>query len=238
MVARNPVRLRWAAALAALAGGLGGPFFVYWPATFNLASSGEAPLLAGDAATAAQVGLALVVGAVVAGVATLLIGKNGHEALAGVVGVVASVVALGFVAEAAAPLAQDWVNWFAARPGWGALVGGAIAGGLAGSACGAMLAARPAPTAGERPTAFSAVVGSVGGLLAGAGGGQIGLDFALMTTVCPNGYYSNPMVPAGECPVGIGVTGLLVGAWAGAIAGAALGGLVFTFLRRPQVEGP
>jgi len=231
-VARNPVRLRWAAALAALVGAVGGPFFGYWPTVFGLASTGPTPLLAGDAAAAVFLLLAPIVGAVTAGLATVVIGKNGHEALSGFLGILASLVAVGAVQEAAAPLAQDWVSRFAANPSWAAVYGGAIAGGLAGFGLAGLLAVgrlgvRPEPRGGV----FAAVLGSVGGLLAGLGGGSVGYSFAVMASACPNGSFSNPSLPTGQCPVGIALTSFLLGSWVGAGTGAILGLAAFALLR-------
>ncbi len=233
-MAGDPQRLRWACALAALVGGVGGPFLVYWPASLGLASNGPDPLLGDAGATAVQVAFGPVVGLLTAGLATYGIGRNGHERAAAILGVAASVVALGLVGLFAEPLAEAWVRSFAADPGSAAMLTGGLAGGIAGALLGAGLATSSRVPDPPRGPYFVALLGSLVGLLVGLTAGQLGLDLAVMASVCPNGYFQNPVVPSGECSVGFSVLGLLLGAWTGAAAGAAVGGLSYLAVRRAR----
>lgn len=222
-VGRNLVRLRWAAGTAALVGAAGGSVLAVSLRSLGLTPTGAAPLLAGDAAAFVDAVLGAAVGAFVAALVTLVVGWNGGETAAGVIGALAGLVGAAVVAEAGPSIAQVWTDAFSSNPLAAGLVGGALAGALAGAAVGSIL--RPlAPAQGPepQPRKLAALMGSVAGLLSGLGGGSLGSSLAQSVRVCPNGYYGNPPVPPGQCSVGISPSAVLVGGWAGAVVGALL----------------
>jgi MFS family permease len=221
----RPTRVHWAVALAALVGGIAGSFVAPSMDSLGVSTEGSLPLLAGGAAIYAASLIGALLGATVGAVTAFAIGRKRRQGVAAIAGSVAGIaigVAVGYFSEG---LAQAWVNAFSGNPLEGALVGGAIAGGFAGVAAAAILRVfRNLGTLVGREGSFTALSGSVLGLLAGMGGASIGATLAQSVSECPNGYYVNPYTPS-SCVPGILQGSLLFGLWAGAITGA-VGALV------------
>jgi len=216
----RPARVHWAVALAALVGGVTGSFIASSMDSLGISTEGSLPLLGGGAAiyTASLVGALL--GATVGSVIAFTIARNGSHRIAAISGSVAGTVSGAVVGYFSEGLAQAWINAFSGNPLEGALVGGAIAGGFAGTAGAASLRTfRSLGARTGRERGFTALLGGLLGLLGGIGGASIGASLAQSVLACPNGYSANPYTPSG-CASGILQGSLLLGLWAGAITGA------------------
>jgi hypothetical protein len=221
----GPARVHWAVALAALVGGIAGSFVAPSMDSLGISTEGSLPLLGGVAAIYAASLAGALLGTTTGAATAFAIGRKHHERIAAIAGSVVGIavgVVAGYYSEG---LAQGWVNAFSGTPTEGALVGGAIAGGMAGVAAAATLRVFRNLGGGTRHEgSFAPLLGSVLGLFAGMGGASIGATLAQSVVVCPSGYSANPDV-LGGCAPGILQGSLLVGLWAGAITGA-IGALV------------
>jgi len=207
----------WAVALAALVGTAAGSFLAASIAS-ALVTAGW--VLGGSAAIYVASALGAVVGAGVAALVAFSLARFGWfriGALAGALLGIAVGGAMGYVAES---FAQSWIAAFSGNPPVAALVGGGLAGSLVGVAVAAALRIlRRSGMPVKRAVQFAGLVGSLAGAFAGVGGASIGIALAEATTLCPNGYYSNPGFAAG-CAVGVASGALLLGLWVGALMGA------------------
>lgn len=188
--------------------------------------------MAGLAAIYVASAAGALLGTTVGAVTAFVIGRRRHQRVAAIAGSVAG-IAIGVVAGYYSDnLAVSWINVFSGNPLEGALAGGAIAGGLAGVA--GAIALRTFQNLGavvRHERKFAALSGSVLGLLAGLGGGAIGATLAQSVIACPNGYFSNPVIPSG-CVPGVLQGSLLIGLWAGAATGALAAFLAASVLGR------
>jgi MFS family permease len=233
-------RVHWAVAFAALVGGVAGSFVAPSMVSLGIRTGGSHPLLGGGAAiyvaSVAGALLGVTSGAltafVIRGRRHFLIDRRRHQWVAAITGSIAGIavsVVAGYFSE---DLARLWVNAFSANPLEAALVGGAMAGSFAGVAGAATLRTfQSMRTRASRQGKFTALSGSILGLLAGLGGGSIGATLAQSVIACPNGYYSNPSPPSG-CVPGVLQGSLLLGLWAGAATGAVAALVTTTLLSR------
>lgn len=224
-MASSPSRTHWAIGLATLVGGLGGSFVAPSMVSLGISTTGNLALLAGGAAIYVGSLMGALLGAAAAAVTSFILARWRGQRIAAIAGSVAGIgtgVVVGFFSE---NLAGAWVSAFSGNPLEGALVGGAIAGGVAGIAMVALLRVfRNVGARVSREGKLLALLGSILGLLAGMGGASIGATLAQSVVACPNGYYAHPFTPSG-CVPGILQGSLLFGLWAGAITGA-VGALV------------
>jgi hypothetical protein len=225
----RPGRAHWAIALAALVGAVAGSFLAASMDTAGISTEGSLPLLAGGPAIFVASLAGALLGAAGGALTAFWIGRASRKGVAAVAGSAAGIAVGAIVGYLSEILARAWITAFSGNPLEGAVVGGAIAGGYAGVAVAAMLRVFGDPDPhGHSDRRFAALLGSLLGLLAGAGGGSIGATLAQSVLVCPNGYYAYPFVPAG-CNAGILQGAILFGIWGGAVAGA-FGALVAAYV--------
>lgn len=215
-------RIHWAVAIAALVGAVGGSYVAPSMDSLGLSTTGNTPLLAGAAAIYLASMLGAALGAAAGAVFAFAIVRVASARVAALVGSVVGLAVSALAGYFSGELSVAWVNSFAGNPLMAALAGGILAGGYAGVATAAALRLQPAgmESLGRR-IGFSGLGGGLFGLLAGAGGGSIGVTLAQSITPCPNGYYIVPRQFA-RCAPGLLQGSLLVGMWAGAVTGAIL----------------
>ncbi|HTZ62034.1 MAG TPA: hypothetical protein VMC82_05290 [Thermoplasmata archaeon] len=215
-----PSTVHWSVGLAALVGGLAGSLA---GASTSIDSYGPAPIVGGGAAIYVGSLLGAIAGVGAAALVAFALARSGSPRVGAIAGAVAGTGLGALFGTFAEGLAQGWIGQFRSAPLGAAFVGGALAGALLGIAAGAAVRVfqrEGAPV--KRVVQFGGLLGSLGGLLAGIGGASVGVTLAEATSVCPNGYFTDPYVASG-CAQGLLQGSLLLGLWGGALTGALAG---------------
>lgn len=140
-----------------------------------------------------------------------LVGRSGQERTAAIDGSIGGLLVAAMAGYYSEEVAVYWVDAFSAHALLGGLVSGALAGLLGGVLMACLLRLWGGP---ERPAPpnyrFTALIGCIGGILAGMGGASIGSALALSTVACPTS----------GCVPGLLQGSLLFGMWVGGVAGS------------------
>lgn len=229
MAAARPTRRGWAVALAAWIGAIAGSVVAPSMDSLGFSLEGSHPLLGGSAAIYVAFALGPTLGACVgAGIAYVTAGRD-HARRGALLGSVAGIVAAAVVGYFSEPIAEAWANAFRGAPFSAAFVAAVVAGAGGGVAAALLVRTmRPEGPRVARERRFSALLGSLVGLLAGLGGAALGAYLVLGDCATPGGTANLPSVSA--CDFTQGALGL--GAWAGAAVGAAAGLLTAAILAR------